>query len=65
MVSNLVIIKYCVMDFIDMKKLSEMLSPPLNDSSDSEDDLPKANLVQLGKCELLSYLLGFIIVKYN
>lgn len=34
-----------------MKKLSEMLSPP-SDSSDSEDDLPRSSLVQLGKCKI-------------
>lgn len=36
------------MDFIDLKKLSEMLAPK-NDSSDSEDDLPKSSLIQLCK----------------
>lgn len=38
------------MDFIDIKKLSEMLSPQNDDSSDSEDDLPKSSLVQLSRC---------------
>ncbi|VVC43575.1 HSP20-like chaperone,PIH1 domain [Cinara cedri] len=37
------------MDFIDMKKLSEILSPPKDDSSDSESDLPKTSLIQLCK----------------
>lgn len=37
------------MDFIDMKKLSEMLSPKRDSSSDSEDDLPKSSLIQLCK----------------
>lgn len=37
------------MDFIDIKKLSEMLSPKRDSSSDSEDDLPKSSLVQLCK----------------
>ncbi|XP_050531017.1 dynein axonemal assembly factor 6 [Daktulosphaira vitifoliae] len=36
------------MDFMDMKKLSELLNPKVN-SSDSEDDLPKQSLVQLCK----------------
>ncbi|XP_022175627.1 protein PIH1D3 [Myzus persicae] len=35
------------MDYIDLKKLSEMLEPPSANSSDSEDDLPKSSLVQL------------------
>ncbi|XP_029344051.1 uncharacterized protein LOC100575591 [Acyrthosiphon pisum] len=35
------------MDYIDLKKLSEMLEPPTANSSDSEDDLPKSSLVQL------------------
>lgn len=30
-----------------MKRLSEMLTPQ-NNSSDSEDDLPKSSLIQLG-----------------
>lgn len=37
------------MDFIDMKKLSELLSPPKDDSSDSDSDLPKTSLIQLCK----------------
>jgi len=41
------------MDYIDLKKLSEMLEPPSANSSDSEDDLPRSSLVQLCKyCEL-------------
>jgi hypothetical protein len=39
------------MDFIDLKKLSEMLVPK-NDSSDSEDDLPRTSLIQLCKYKL-------------
>lgn len=35
-----------------MKKLSEMLSPK-SDSSDSEDDLPKTSLIQLGKYKII------------
>ncbi|KAE9530827.1 hypothetical protein AGLY_011289 [Aphis glycines] len=37
------------MDYVDLKKLSEMLNPPTANSSDSEDDLPKSSLVQLCK----------------
>lgn len=37
------------MDYIDMKKLSAMLSPPKDDSSDSDSDLPKTSLLQLCK----------------
>ncbi|XP_050423303.1 dynein axonemal assembly factor 6 [Adelges cooleyi] len=36
------------MDFMDMKKLSEILNPKV-DSSDSEDDLPRTSLIQLCK----------------
>jgi len=41
------------MDYIDLKKLSEMLEPPTANSSDSEDDLPKSSLVQLCKSSKL------------
>lgn len=41
------------MDFMDLKKLKELLEPPQNDSSDSEDDLPKSSLVQLCKCKII------------
>jgi len=42
------------MDYIDLKKLSEMLNPPTENSSDSEDDLPKSSLVQL--CKYIYYI---------
>lgn len=40
------------MDYNDMQRLSKLLSPQ-NDSSDSEDDLPKTSLVQLSKCTFI------------
>lgn len=36
------------MDYNDMQRLKKLLTPQ-NDSSDSEDDLPKTSLVQLSK----------------
>lgn len=56
------------MDYIDLKKLSEMLNPPTENSSDSEDDLPKSSLVQL--CKFLYYytylpiILIFFFITY-
>lgn len=43
------------MDYIDLKKLSEMLAPQTANSSDSEDDLPKSSLVQLCKYVIILY----------
>lgn len=48
------------MDYIDLKKLSEMLEPPSANSSDSEDDLPKSSLVQLCKYSNYLPLLGIL-----
>lgn len=44
------------MDFINIKQLSEMLSLKNDDSSDSEDDLPKSSLVQLSRCIIVNIL---------
>jgi len=52
------------MDYIDLKKLSEMLEPPTANSSDSEDDLPKSSLVQLCKSSKLSTILPLLSILF-
>lgn len=43
------------MEYIDLKKLSEILVPQ-KDSSDSEDDLPRSSLVQLCKFKIVNIM---------